>query len=389
MGTSVKIHLFIFAILILLIVKSAQPKTKNCFVGAVYEHHIPESRLRKPVNEIVLENLNVYENVAHEASRLGAEIIVFPEGGLIQGKLMTFELFQVIPNLNDTSKSRVSQSVVVDLCLPTTQNHLLDYHIIRRLSCLAKKTGMFISVNLGEKSLCNSHDPNCPSDGWVKYNTNILFDKNGSLIAKYRKSHLFFEPVFRAPQKPEVVAVETPLGRLGMVVCFDILFEHPLFDLVDDKRIDTLLFSAHWFDELPFLNAHQVQTGIALSKKINLLASGLNRIEEGSLGSGIYHADHGPVVLSHDTRRDVSKLLIGHLPRTFRDSEKKLECSLTGKTILIDDEGKPLKGENYERVINREDVYRPWDLKLTDFKFQKLENSCESSNCATILCVVA
>ncbi len=65
------------------------------------------------------------------------------------------------------------------------------------------------------------------------YNTSCLFDPAGQLVGRYRKIHLFdvdlpgrvavCESDTRAPGD-EVVAVSTPLGTLGMSICYDLRF---------------------------------------------------------------------------------------------------------------------------------------------------------------------
>jgi len=65
------------------------------------------------------------------------------------------------------------------------------------------------------------------------YNTSCLFDPRGTLVARYRKVHLFDvdlpgrvsvrESATRAPGA-EVVTVPTELGMLGLSVCYDLRF---------------------------------------------------------------------------------------------------------------------------------------------------------------------
>src|SRR5262245_15516787 len=65
------------------------------------------------------------------------------------------------------------------------------------------------------------------------FNTSCLFDPAGTLVARYRKIHLFdvdlpgrvtvCESATRAPGQ-EVVVRATPLGTLGLSVCYDLRF---------------------------------------------------------------------------------------------------------------------------------------------------------------------
>lgn len=59
------------------------------------------------------------------------------------------------------------------------------------------------------------------------YNTSVLFGPDGEVLALYRKMHLFGfnsrEQQLLAPGD-DVVVADTPLGRLGLAVCYDLRF---------------------------------------------------------------------------------------------------------------------------------------------------------------------
>ena len=65
------------------------------------------------------------------------------------------------------------------------------------------------------------------------FNTSVLFDREGELVARYRKIHLFdADPPGAVPSREsflfaagdEVVAAETEFGRAGMSICYDVRF---------------------------------------------------------------------------------------------------------------------------------------------------------------------
>lgn len=80
------------------------------------------------------------------------------------------------------------------------------------------------------------------------YNTSLLFDPDGVLRASYRKIHLFDVdipggPMFRESAfvvpGADLVTAETPLGTLGLSICFDVRFPQLYAGLV--KRGATVL----------------------------------------------------------------------------------------------------------------------------------------------------
>lgn len=56
-----------------------------------------------------------------------------------------------------------------------------------RLSCLAKNNSIYVVANMGDKKPCNTSDPQCPPDGRFQYNTDVVFDSLGKLVARYHK----------------------------------------------------------------------------------------------------------------------------------------------------------------------------------------------------------
>lgn len=65
------------------------------------------------------------------------------------------------------------------------------------------------------------------------FNTSVLFDREGNLVGRYRKIHLFdAEPPGGQPSREsflytpgeEVVTAETEFGRVGFSICYDVRF---------------------------------------------------------------------------------------------------------------------------------------------------------------------
>ena len=65
--------------------------------------------------------------------------------------------------------------------------------------------------------------------------SHTLFRK-GHLVAVYDKRNLFMteKNIFDEPSL-EVVTFETDFGKLGLMTCFDAMYEHPFLDLVEQE----------------------------------------------------------------------------------------------------------------------------------------------------------
>ena len=193
---------------------------------------------------------------------------MFPEYGLT-GFGYTRESFRPfledIPDPKNTNRS---------MCQDPHSNTTTP--ILYRLSCLAKTYDMYLVINMGDIKLCNdSTDEYCPTDGRYQYNTNVVFDNNGKLVARYHKQHPFLNEmnVVNRPFTPEFVTFETPFGKFGTFICFDVLFHDPAVPLVTRHSIDHVVFPTAWFDVLPLFAAIGFHSSWAQGMQVNFLAA--------------------------------------------------------------------------------------------------------------------
>jgi N-carbamoylputrescine amidase len=136
-------------------------------------------------------NLAVIEARVAEASKLGARLVLLQE--LHNGAYFCqhesvdeFDLAEPIPG-------------------PSTQ----------RLSALAKKHRVVLVSSLFEKRATGLY-----------HNTAVVFDSDGSTAGKYRKMHIpddpgFYEKFYFTPGDLGFEPINTSVGRLGLMVCWD------------------------------------------------------------------------------------------------------------------------------------------------------------------------
>jgi len=80
------------------------------------------------------------------------------------------------------------------------------------------------------------------------YNTSVLVGPDGRILIHYRKRNPWMWAERGWVTKGDLgnPVVDTPFGRLGLLICFDV---HEQFDIMSRLRIDTLLYSIAWVDD--------------------------------------------------------------------------------------------------------------------------------------------
>jgi N-carbamoylputrescine amidase len=136
-------------------------------------------------------NLDFSIEKIHEAAAANADLVVLPELHLgpyfCQNEdYNNFDLAQTIPGLT------------TDI-----------------LSAIAKKLNIVIVSTLFEKRAPGLY-----------HNTAVVFDKDGSIAGKYRKMHIpddpgFYEKYYFTPGDLGFSPIETSIGKLGVLICWD------------------------------------------------------------------------------------------------------------------------------------------------------------------------
>ncbi|GBL95456.1 Vascular non-inflammatory molecule 3 [Araneus ventricosus] len=279
-----------------------------------------------------------------------------------------------------------------------------DRTILYTVSCFARENNIYIVANLVGSEPCEatcdaaeveSCDAKCPDDGVFFYNTNVAFDREGNLIARYRKVHPYYREIVNAPEEPEFGVFETEFGKFGMIVCFDLVFKEAVL-LKDDYDIDTLLFPTYWYDDIVPLNAVEFQQAWAIGNGVNVLSANTHAPGTGSMGSGIFSKDDGALVYTYEPDGK-SKLLLANV-RIKGDSEIPNISSLIEITpdsaVPITETGEKFPVHCYHKVagpaMDDEVDYRCLTLNLENYSFTKLEKpsgevqACNNDLCCTL-----
>ncbi|KAF8796451.1 pantetheinase-like [Argiope bruennichi] len=380
---------------------------KNFYRAAVLELS-QFTNISYPASKILEINLNVYEIAARTAAKHRADILVFPESGLLPFEKPDRDwLLDFIEDIPDPKE------VVANPC--TQRDEFQDRPILQKLSCLAQFNNIYIVANTADFKKCdvntrcdkdktNSITDNCtscPEDGHFFYNTNIVFSRDGTLISKYYKRHLYFEPEMNTPDHPENAYFDTEFGKFTTIICFDLMFKEAVGAL-DKPDILNVAYPTYWFDHTPMIFfAPPYQQAWAMTNKVNLLAANGHHPPTGSLGSGIYSSDKGALIYTHNPD-GYNKLLISNVPISPNDetvATNNLEAIRffigNGTAILQHGEEKRnFKKDCDALIIGKADPesgeYRCSPTDVDQYKFKKLHGKegsltvCSNRFCCTL-----
>ncbi|KAM7262984.1 hypothetical protein ACFE04_000667 [Oxalis oulophora] len=173
-------------------------------------------------------NLATCSRLVKEAASAGAKMLCFPENFAYVGA-------------KDGDSLKIAEP--------------LDGPIIQQYRSLARESNIWLSLGgFQEKGNDDAH----------LRNTHLVIDDSGDIMATFRKIHLFDvdipggrsykEGTFTEPGD-EIVAVDSPVGRLGLTVCYDLRFpelyqqlrfKHDAKVLLVPSAFTTITGQAHW-----------------------------------------------------------------------------------------------------------------------------------------------
>jgi predicted amidohydrolase len=105
---------------------------------------------------------------------------------------------------------------------------------VARFARLAKELDTYLIIGILER------------EGQNLFNTVVALGPNGRVVSSYRKINLFSHEAEYVQAGKSRAFFDTPFGRVGMTICYDIHFDHPARDLVSQDHIDIMAFPTSW-----------------------------------------------------------------------------------------------------------------------------------------------
>ena len=151
-----------------------------------------------------------------------------------------------------------------------------DQPILQQLSCgLASSGAAAVVVGAVESVSCTGQE-SCPPDGQWLYNVALGVGGDGSILAVYRKAHLFSEASCLDPGTPMPVTFTATLpggarASVGLLVCYDVEFHAAVASLVA-AGADAIALPMQWMNTVPVSSAQALQQAVSYAYNTTLLA---------------------------------------------------------------------------------------------------------------------
>jgi predicted amidohydrolase len=202
-------------------------------------------------------NLNTCRELCRRAADRGASLVVLPE---------------CFAYLGESEGDKLAVAEIVDPARPGP--------ILEAIRAMARDMRVWLVAG----GLPERMQGETTSEGAVTrvYNTALVLSPEGEITATYRKIHLFDiaipgRAMFResestAPGNERVVA-ETPLGRLGLSICYDLRFPELYRDLAVRRGADVLIVSAAFTAHTGAAHWHTLLRARAIENQCYVIAA--------------------------------------------------------------------------------------------------------------------
>ncbi|KAB7502214.1 hypothetical protein Anas_07600 [Armadillidium nasatum] len=367
------------------------PKSSNSFdkenrvryIGAVLEFE-PFNKwseegkgydvIRKNAKTVVefAEKAKIYSLIS-KLSFQNTDIIIAPEYGI-----QSLSMFH-----NNTENFLTFTQYVPDPSLRMVvcdqeEEPVNKYEGIKILSCGARANEIYIVADLAEFVPCSKEKidqslpwgykihENCPDNGYFIHNTQVVFDREGAVIARYRKQNLYLELLFTPGPQNDKEAI--------FVTDFNVAFS-----------LQTLTLFI-----IPS-SANGIQNGFSRGLGVNLLVSGYHLPEIGHLGSGIYKGSSNDDLPLYSFEKNSGNILLVSTVETVAASSLDLPISYFVKQEKVRDYAAqsinvkvPLKDTNDLKTSNRPHKFNYEDL--SQYTKVLLESSSSQNTSKSIAC---
>ena len=196
------------------------PKPKAHKVAAIQYGAGDAALVSTACTQAAMPNVCALRKLVAQARAGGALLVVLPEYGFGWDQ----KVYEPDPKVGDN---------------PATNTAWPPALIIPTMAKEAKLHKVYLVIHLTTHKVGSSPV--------IAYNTQVVFDPAGKVVAKHHKINLWDDEPKTLTAGSDVSVFSTPLGTVGLLICADIYATTPLHaKLVKTLKARLIAFSAHW-----------------------------------------------------------------------------------------------------------------------------------------------
>ncbi|KAG5680236.1 hypothetical protein PVAND_009759 [Polypedilum vanderplanki] len=274
------------------------------YTAAVVEFPTSPHSAVTNVESMIEDTLNEYLRLINEAAESGVDIVAFPEGTLNYVGIATRRL--LIKHAVELSDGDIYNS--------TDFNNKCNYSkkspIISRISLKSRENRIYVLINTIER-VKSTRD----NKAYNLYNTNIVFDRNGCIVSRYRKYNTKLDPLLNRTEIAQVQVFQTDFDVVfGHFTSLDIISKYPAYIMMQ-YGIQHILHPTLWYSSTPFYASLQLYQGFSYANNIALMVAGANNLVSGQGGSGIFVGTSGALVMYQPGGERMQQMIISKIPK--------------------------------------------------------------------------
>ena len=248
------------------------------------------------------ENAKTLAAYAAQAASKGAQLIVFPEYGITgfssfpASSWHTGGYSEAVPPPPAAGMPRM-----VPCASPASFG---ASPTLVTLSCAAQRNAIAVVANLAEWDTVDRRG--------ALFNTDVAFDTDGALVARYRKQNLWGEAEMTIPQTCPTVSFNTTFGvTFGLLTCADLIYEAPALTLLNVDRVRHFVMPAAWTNIDAQMQPNAWAQGWAARAGAAASLVLANHRGKDSSGSGVWAAGGHTLSFVYDTRAAEGGVQVG------------------------------------------------------------------------------
>ena len=154
-----------------------------------------------------------------------------------------------------------------------------DNPVLAAVSDAARERGLWVALGSLAVAGGNTNEDGDDGGGWA--NRSLVINDLGEITARYDKMHMFDVDLANGESWREsnaykagdaVVTLETPLGRLGLTICYDLRFP-ALFDALGKAKCDIIAIPAAFTVPTGRAHWHVMQRARAIESSAFVIAA--------------------------------------------------------------------------------------------------------------------